>query len=48
MEHVASIGNVMHVRPDVVATSNQSDLCVWSACEEQFLEPNGSIFEGWL
>jgi hypothetical protein len=31
-----------------VAMSDQSDLHVWSAREEQFLEPNGSIFEGWL
>jgi hypothetical protein len=46
MEDVASIGDVTHVRPDVVATSNQSDLRVWSAREEQFLEPNSSIFEG--
>jgi hypothetical protein len=48
MGHVVGIGEVTQVRPDAVATSDRSDLCVRSARAEQFLEPNSSIIEGWL
>jgi hypothetical protein len=46
--HVADIGEVTQERPDAMAAFGRSDLRVQSARAEQFLEPNGSIFEDWL
>jgi hypothetical protein len=44
--HMAGISEVTQMRPHAVAASGRSDLRVRSARAEQFLEPNGSIFEG--
>jgi hypothetical protein len=46
MGHVASIGQWCETQSDTVFVSGQFDLRVRSTRIEQFLEPNGSIFEG--